>query len=85
MYKMFQIGKEEYEKCEVEIRKDLKVESDVDKCLINVIQKKQKYRHELMPNTNFQQCRVFVRNDLVEKKIKSCRKSSKKFLEFTKS
>ena len=81
---MFQIGKEEYEKCEVEIRKDLKVESDVDKCLINVIQKKQKYRHELMPNTNFQQCRVFVRNDLVEKKIKSCRKSSKKFLEFTK-
>ena len=84
MYKMFQIGKEEYEKCEVEIRKDLKVESDVDKCLINVIQKKQKYRHELMPNTNFQQCRVFVRNDLVEKKIKSCRKSSKKFLEFTK-
>ena len=37
-----------------------------------------------MPNTKFQQYRVFVRNDLVEKKIKSCRKSSKRFLEFKK-
>ena len=30
------------------------------------------------------QNRVFVRNDLVERKIKSCRKSSKRFLEFKK-
>ena len=37
-----------------------------------------------MPNTKFQQYRVFVRNDLVGKKFKSCRKSSKTFLEFTK-
>ena len=37
-----------------------------------------------MPNTKFQRCRVFVRNDLVERKIKSCRKSSKRFLEFKK-
>ena len=38
-----------------------------------------------MPNTKFQQYRVFVQNDLVEKKeIKSCRKSSKRFLEFKK-
>ena len=37
-----------------------------------------------MLNIKFQQCRVFVRNDLVEKKIKSCRKSSKRFLEFKK-
>ena len=37
-----------------------------------------------MPNTEFEQCRRFVRNDLVERKIKSCRKSSKKFLEFKK-
>ena len=37
-----------------------------------------------MPNTKFQQCRVFVRNDLVERKIKSCRKSSKRFLELKK-
>ena len=32
--------------------------------------KKQKCRLDLMPNTKFQQCRVFVRNDLVEKKKK---------------
>ena len=37
-----------------------------------------------MPNTNFQQYRVFVRNDLVGKKIKSCRKSSKRSLKFKK-
>ena len=37
-----------------------------------------------MPNTEFQPCRRFVRNDLVEQKIKSCRKSSKKILEFKK-
>ena len=43
---------------------------------------KQNYRQEIMPNTEFQPCRRFVRNDLVERKIKSCRKSSKKFLEF---
>ena len=31
-----------------------------------------------MPNTEFQPCRRSVRNDLVERKIKSCRISSKK-------
>ena len=94
---MLQISKEEYKKCEVEIidkgryfwvnRKDLEVESDVanwaqifDKC----DPKKQKYRHKLLPNKKLQQYRVFVRNDLVGKKIKSCRKSSKRFLEFKK-
>ena len=95
MHKMFQISKEEYEKCEVAIidkeryfwvnRKDLEVESDVanwaqifDKFDLD----KQKYRQELTPNAEYQRCRVFVRNDLVERKIKSCRKSSKLFLEF---
>ena len=38
---------------------------------INVIQKKQKYRCELTHNAKLQPCRVFVRNDLVERKIKS--------------
>ena len=68
-------------------RKDLEVESDLanwaqifDKC----DPKKQKYRQELTRNAKYQQCRVFVRNDLVERKIKSCRKSSKRFLEFKK-
>ena len=37
-----------------------------------------------MPNTKFQQYRVFVQNDLVEKAIKSCRKLSKRFLELKK-
>ena len=97
MYKMVQISKEGYKKFEVEIigkglyfwvnRKGLEVESDAanwaqifDKC----DPKKQKYRHEFMPNTEFQPCRRFVRNDLVEQKIKSCRNSSKKILEFKK-
>ena len=92
-----QINKEEQKKCEIEIidkgryfwvnRKDLEVESDVtnwaqifDKC----DPEKQKYRQELTPNAEYQRCRVFVRNDLVERKIKSCRKSSKRFLEFKK-
>ena len=97
MYKMVQISKEGYKKCEVEIidkeryfwvnRKDLEVESDVanwaqifDKCDLE----KQKYRQELTPNPKYQRCRVFVRNDLVERKTKSYRKSSKKMLEFKK-
>ena len=43
---------------------------------------KQKYRQEVTPNTEYQRFRVFVQNDLVERKIKSRRKSSKSFLEF---
>ena len=68
-------------------RKDLEEETDVanwaqifDKCDLG----KQKYRQELTPNAEYQWCRVFVRNDLVERKIRSCRKSSKTFLEFNK-
>ena len=45
-----------------------------DKCDPN----KQKYRQKLIPDAKCQQCRVFVRNDLVEKMIKSCRLGSKK-------
>ena len=95
VYKMIQISKDRSKKCEVEMigkgrhfwvnRKDLEVESNVanwaqifDKCDSD----KQKYRQELMPNAECQRCRLFVRNDLVERKIKSCRKSSKRFLEF---
>ena len=37
-----------------------------------------------MTNTEFQPCRRFERNGLVERKLKSCRKSSKKFLELKK-
>ena len=93
---MLQIIKESYMKCEIEIidkgryfwikRKDLEVEPDAnwgqifDKCDLE----KQRYRQELIANAKYQRCRVFVRNDLVERKIKSCRKSSKIFLEFKK-
>ena len=35
-----------------------------------------------MPNIKFQPCRRFVRNDLVERKIKSCRTASEKILNF---
>ena len=93
---MLQIIKESYMKSETEVidkgkyfcinRKDLEIESDAiwrqifDKC----DPEKQKYRQELTPNAKSQQCRVFVRNDLVERKIKNCRKSSKLFLEFKK-
>ena len=35
-----------------------------------------------MPNTRFQLYRRFLWNDLVERKIKSCRKASEKFLKF---
>ena len=87
MYKMIQISKEGYKKCEVEIidkgrylwvnRKDLEVELDVSNWA-QIFEKydleKQKYRQELTPNAEYQRCRVFVRNDFVEKKIKSCRK-----------
>ena len=81
--------------CEVEIidkgryfwinRRDLEVESDYDnwaQIFDKCDPEKQNYRYKLMPNTKFQPCRRFVRNDLVERKIKSCRKVSKKFLEF---
>ena len=46
--------------------------------------KKQKCRQELIPNTQFQPCRVFVSNDLVKKQIRSRRIASKQFLELKK-
>ena len=75
MYKMVQISKEGQKKWEVEIidqgryfwvnRKDLEVESDVAN-LAQTFDKsdpeKQKYRQELTPNAEYQQCRVFIKN-----------------------
>ena len=92
---MWQISKEAYKNCEIEIinngkyfrinSTDLGIESGYknwavifDKCDLE----KQKYRYELMPNIEFQPCRRFVRNDLVEMKIKSRKVASKQFLEF---
>ena len=40
----------------------------------------QKYRRELTPNTTFQHNKIFVRNDLFEKVIKSCTATNSEFL-----
>ena len=86
--KRAQISKEGYKKCDVEIvdkgryfwvnRKNQEVESDVanrgqifDKC----DPEKQKYRQELTPNAEYQQCRVFVRNE----KLKAVENHQKDF------
>ena len=80
MYKMFEISKKAYKKCETEIidiwkyflinRRDLEVQSNYDnwgQSFDKYDPKKQKYRYKLMPNTKFQSSRRFVRNDLLEK------------------
>ena len=41
-----------------------------------------KYRRELTPNIKFQADRIFVRNDLFEQVIKSCKATSPEFLMF---
>ena len=41
-----------------------------------------KYRRELTPNIKFQADRIFVRNDLFEKIIKSCKATDIEFLIF---
>ena len=91
MYKMSQISKGAYNwKLKLLTRedifgRDLKLELDYDnwaqifnKCNPN----KQKHRYELTSNANFQLCRKVVRNDLVERKTKRCRKASEEFLKF---
>ena len=40
----------------------------------------QKYRKELKPNITFQPNKIFVRNDLFEKIIKSCKATNLEFL-----
>ena len=58
-----------------EIQKQNQITTIGHKFLISAIQEKQKYRQELISNAKFQRSRVFVRKDLVERKIKSCRKA----------
>ena len=41
-----------------------------------------KYRRELTPNIKFQADRIFVRNDLFEQAIESCKATNTKFLMF---
>ena len=42
----------------------------------------QKYRKKLTTNTTFQTNKIFVRNNLFEKIIKSCKATNSKFLKF---
>ena len=64
-------------------RRDLEIESKrnwkaiLDKCKDS---SSQKYRKELIPNITFQPNKIFVRNDLFEKIIKSCRATNLEFL-----
>ena len=90
MYKMSQISKEAYKKCEVEIidkgryfwinKRDLEIESNYNNSA-QIFDKcdpeKQKYREELIPNAKFLRSRVFVRNDLVKTKLKAVEKHQK--------
>ena len=63
--------------------RDLEIES---KCNSQVIFDKykdsssQKYRKELTPNITFQPNKIFVRNDLFENIIKSCKTTNSEFL-----
>ena len=41
---------------------------------------RQKYRKDLTPNITFQPNKIFVRNDLIEKKTKSCKTTDLEFL-----
>ena len=63
--------------------KDFEVETE--RSLINIFKKygnssTLKYRKELTPNIQFQSDRIFVRNDLFEKIIKSCKATNVEFL-----
>ena len=64
-------------------RRDLEIESKsnwqaiFDKCRDS---SSQKYRKELTPNITFQSNKIFVRNDLFEKIIKSCKTTNLEFL-----
>ena len=64
-------------------RRDLENESKrnwqaiFDKCKDS---SRQKYRKELIPNITFQLNKIFVRNNLFEKIIKSCKATNLEFL-----
>ena len=89
---MLQNNKDEYEKFKVEIidkgryfwanRKDLEVGSNIAnwaQIFDKRDSKKQKYRQKLTPHAEYQQCRVFAQNDLVEKKKKAVENNKKDY------
>ena len=64
-------------------KRDLAIESKrswqaiFDKCKDS---SRQKYRKDLTPSITFQPNKIFVRNDLIEKKTKSCKTTDLEFL-----
>ena len=95
MYKMSKISKEAFKKCETKTtdkaqyfwlsRTDLQIESGYSNwaAIFHICDRnKQKSRYELMPSTKCRPCERFVRNDLAERKTRSRRLASEKFLEF---
>ena len=60
---------------EIETKRNWQVIFDKHKNLLT-----QKYRKELTPNITFQPNKIFVRNDLLEKIIKSCKATNLEFL-----
>ena len=60
---------------EIETKRNWQVIFDKYKYLLT-----QKYRKELTPNITFQPNKIFVRNDLFEKIIKSCKATNLEFL-----
>ena len=50
--------------------------------LISMVKSNLKYKREITPDIKFQTDRIFVRNDLFEQIIKSCKATNKEFLMF---
>ena len=69
-------------------RRDLEIEGEgnwqaiFDKCKDS---SRQKYRKELAPNITFQANKIFVRNDLFEKIMKSCKATNLELLKLKKN
>ena len=92
MYKMVDISKEAYKKCEIETiykgqhfwvsRRHFQIESGYSNWAVlfdKYGKNKQKYRYELTPGTEFRPRERFLRNDLVEKKLKVIEYYQKRF------
>ena len=62
-------------------RRDLQIETKSNwQAIFDMCKSTQKCRKELTPNITFQPNKIFVRNDLFEKIIKSCKATNLEFL-----
>ena len=95
---MLEITLDNYYKCDLETiidpnnsqyfwinRRDLEIESKLSwQAIFNKCKdsSREKYRKELTPNITFQPDKIFVRNDLFQKIIKSCKETNLESLNF---